>query len=90
MIINLISSTILLRPQTYKVPSSKDIPEDLRTTFYNSRNNPYGVMGSKATGEPSVLMGVGVLFAIRSALNAAKKDLGKDLTSWYQLGKSFA
>eukprot|EP00095_Tigriopus_kingsejongensis_P005797 maker-scaffold88_size394946-snap-gene-2.26 protein:Tk05797 transcript:maker-scaffold88_size394946-snap-gene-2.26-mRNA-1 annotation:"hypothetical protein DAPPUDRAFT_313254" len=69
----------------YKPPSSRDIPEDLRTTFYNSKNNPYGVLGSKATGEPSVLMGVGVIFAIRDAINSAKSDQGLDLTTWYRM-----
>lgn len=69
----------------YKPPSSQDIPEDLRTTFYNSKRNPYGVLGSKATGEPCVLMGVGVMFAIRDAINAIKKDLGADLKTWYRM-----
>ena len=45
------------------------------------------VLGSKAVGEPPLLLGVGVLFAIRQALNAAKKDLGVDLSKWYNLGK---
>ncbi len=63
-----------------------DIPVDLRTTFYNSHNNPDGVLGSKATGEPSVLFGVGVLFAIRQALNAARRDRGETV-GWYPLGE---
>ena len=71
----------------YKPPGSLDIPEDLRTTFYNSGHNPDGVLGSKATGEPSVLMGVGVMFAIRDALNSAKADKGVDLTKFYDMGK---
>ena len=72
----------------YKPPASQDIPEDLRTTFYDSGRNPGGVLGSKATGEPSVLMGVGVVFAIRNALDAAKKDLGRPADEWYTLSKS--
>ena len=74
----------------YKPPASQDIPEDLRTTFYDSGRNPGGVLGSKATGEPSVLMGVGVVFAIRNALDAAKKDLGRPADEWYTLSKSGA
>ena len=35
-----------------------------------------GVLGSKATGEPSTLLGCGAAFAIRNALSAARKDLG--------------
>ena len=49
----------------YHVPGALDIPADLRTTFYNSGHNPNGVLGSKTTGEPSVLAGCSVLFALR-------------------------
>ena len=49
----------------YHVPSVLDIPATLRTQFYNSGHNPAGVLGSKTTGEPSVLAGCSVLFAIR-------------------------
>ena len=49
----------------YHVPSCLDIPATLRTQFYNSGHNPAGVLGSKTTGEPSVLAGCSVLFAMR-------------------------
>ncbi len=71
----------------YKPPASQDIPEDLRTTFYDSKRNPNGVLGSKATGEPSVLLGIGVIMALRNAINSAKEDVGYDLTKWYPLRK---
>ena len=41
----------------------------------------------QATGEPSVLFGVGVMFAIRSALQASRKDRDLDLKQWVQLGE---
>ena len=41
----------------------------------------------QATGEPSMLFGVGVMFAIRSALQASRKDRGLDLKQWVQLGE---
>jgi xanthine dehydrogenase molybdopterin-binding subunit B len=47
------------------------------------------VLGSKATGEPSVLMGVSALLAIRHAIAAAKKDLGEDPKAWFNLCKTF-
>ena len=58
---------------TYHVPTCFDIPADLRTQFYNSGHNPNGVLGSKTTGEPSVLAGCSVLFALRYSfiLNAS-------------------
>ena len=62
-----------------------DVPADLRTEFYDSGNNPNGVLGSKATGEPSVLAGCSVLFALRMAITSARADAG--LTDWFQFGK---
>ena len=35
-----------------------------------------GTLGSKATGEPSMLMGCSVAFAIRNALKGAREELG--------------
>ena len=70
---------------SYHPPSCMDIPADLRTEFYNSGNNPHGVLSSKATGEPSVLAGCSVLFALRMAISSARKDGGD--TDWFQFGK---
>ena len=61
----------------------------MRTTFYDSKRNPSGVLGSKATGEPSVLMGVSALLAIRQAITATKKDLGEDPKAWFNLCEYF-
>ena len=81
--------TLLVYFQEYKPPASHDIPEDLRTTFFDSKRNPSGVLGSKATGEPSVLMGVSALMAIRQAIAAAKKDMGEDPKAWFNLCEYF-
>ena len=35
-----------------------------------------GTLGSKATGEPSMLMGCSVAFALRDAIRAAREELG--------------
>lgn len=71
--------------QEYKPPSSKDIPEDFRLTFHDSkRNTAAGVLGSKAVGEQTMLQGVSVLFALRRAIDSVKKDLG--VTEFYTLG----
>jgi len=66
----------------YHVPTCLDIPADLRTEFYNSGHNPNGVLGSKTTGEPSVLAGCSVLFALRMAIKSARED-GGDF-EWFQ------
>merc|ERR1712142_858907 len=67
----------------YKPPAAKDIPQDFRVTMLKNVKNPMGVLGSKATGEPALLLGISVLFAIWDALNEYKKDAGQ--TGWWQL-----
>ena len=62
-----------------------DIPADLRSSFYNSGNNPNGVLSSKATGEPSVLASCSVMFALRMAIKSAREDGGDK--EWFQFGK---
>lgn len=69
----------------YHVPSCMDIPADLRSSFYNSGNNPNGVLSSKATGEPSVLASCSVMFALRMAIKSAREDGGDK--EWFQFGK---
>jgi len=63
----------------YKPPAAKDIPQDFRVTMMKNQRNQYGVLGSKATGEPALLLSVSVLFAIRDALNESRmqNDLPK-------------
>jgi len=67
----------------YKPPAAKDIPQDFRVTLLRGARNPMGVMSSKATGEPAMLLSISVLFAIRDALNSARKDAGQ--SGWWQL-----
>jgi xanthine dehydrogenase/oxidase len=67
----------------YKPPAAKDIPQDFRVTMLKNARNPMGVLSSKATGEPALLLGISVLFAIWDALNSYKVDAGQ--TGWWQL-----
>jgi len=72
----------------YKPPSCYDIPLDMRTTLCET-NRMEGTLGSKATGEPAVLMGCSVAFAIRNALKAGREDLGipgdGDIPNWVNI-----
>ena len=66
----------------------QDIPEELNVTLYQGdRNQGRGVLGSKATGEPAVHMGVSVGLAIRHAINAVKQESEHYKKEWFQLGK---
>jgi len=51
--------------------------------LFSSVPNPKGVLGSKATGEPPLCSSVCVLFALKNAIDSARKDAGN--TDWYQL-----
>ena len=72
------------------MPSSKDIPQDFRVTFHDSkRNTTAGVLGSKAVGEQSLLMGVSAIFALRRAIDSVKKDLNpQQPLQFYTLGNA--
>ena len=73
------------RTWTYKPPGAKDIPVDFRIKFMKS-SNQFGVLRSKASGEPATCMSVVVIFAIRHALDAARKDAGVQDEKFYHLG----
>lgn len=62
----------------YKPPSSKDIPIDFRISFLKNNPNPMGVLGSKAIGEPPLCLSPSVAFAVKRAIEAARKEAGKD------------
>ena len=60
----------------YKPPMAKDIPMDFRIKFVENKPNPMGVLGSKATGEPPLILSNSVLLAIRDAIEASRKERG--------------
>nr|XP_014274699.1 xanthine dehydrogenase-like isoform X2 [Halyomorpha halys] len=64
------------RAWNYWPPGPKDIPIDFRVTIKNNTTNPIGVLGSKATGEPSICTSFTLVNALRMALQSARKDAG--------------
>jgi xanthine dehydrogenase large subunit len=62
---------------TYKVPDAHMMPEDFQVTFLEDEANPAGPFGSKAVGEPPLMYGIGLYFALRDALHAFRP--GADL-----------
>jgi xanthine dehydrogenase large subunit len=69
---------LAVNPSTYKIPTVRDIPENLHLKMVSSQNEEASVFGSKAVGEPPFIYGMSVWFAIREALKAAgaKRELG--------------
>jgi xanthine dehydrogenase molybdopterin binding subunit/xanthine dehydrogenase small subunit len=57
-------------PDTYKIPAVGDTPEIFNVTFLADATQPNVVHGSKAVGEPPVMLAISVREAIRDAVAA--------------------
>jgi xanthine dehydrogenase large subunit len=56
-------------PSTYKIPTSSDLPVDFRVKMLESfPNREDTIYRSKAVGEPPLMLGLSVFYAIRDAL----------------------
>lgn len=65
-------------PTTYKIPNIQDVPAILNCNFIDNPDNTVNVRGSKAVGEPPLLLGIGVWAAVKDALiYAAKGEVPK-------------
>jgi xanthine dehydrogenase molybdopterin binding subunit len=61
-------------PDTYKIPSIQDIPEDFRVELLQGFPNPNTIRKSKAVGEPPFVLGLSVWFAIKDAISSIKDN----------------
>jgi len=68
----------------YKIPSYCDIPQEFNVSFLNDVTNPNGILGSKASAEPPMSLAASAYFAVKSALHAARTQLGKG-TAFFDL-----
>ena len=55
---------------TYKAPDVYFMPDDMAVKFLQPEDNPHGPLGAKAVGEPPLMYGIGVYFALRNAMKA--------------------
>lgn len=55
-------------PSTYKIPAVNDCPPKFKTRLFHNPNRKETVMRSKAVGEPPLLLGFSVFFALRDAV----------------------
>jgi len=60
----------------YKPPCSQDIPIDFRVTLLANAPNPFGVLSSKASGEPPLACAVSVFTAVRNAIQSTRTASG--------------
>jgi xanthine dehydrogenase large subunit len=55
-------------PSTYKIPAVHDCPAEFQTNMFKNTNREETILRSKAVGEPPLLLGFAVFFAIRDAI----------------------
>ncbi|MEO8856542.1 MAG: xanthine dehydrogenase molybdopterin binding subunit, partial [Burkholderiaceae bacterium] len=60
-------------PSTYKIPTTGDVPEHFKISFWHEPNREDNVYGSKAVGEPPLMLAVSVYEALRAAVGSAKE-----------------
>ncbi|XP_026741819.1 xanthine dehydrogenase-like [Trichoplusia ni] len=70
------------RTWTYKPPGAKDIPVDFRIMFRRNSVNTAGVLRSKATGEPALVLSVAVINALNEAIADARTEFGYPKNEW--------
>ncbi|MFQ5639352.1 MAG: molybdopterin cofactor-binding domain-containing protein, partial [bacterium] len=58
----------------YKVPDVYFMPDVLEIKMLENVDNPFGPYGAKAVGEPPLMYGIGVFFAIQDAMRAFRPD----------------
>jgi len=59
-------------PSTYKIPTTGDVPEHFKIDLWPEPNREDNVFGSKAVGEPPLMLAISVYEAIRDAVGAVK------------------
>ena len=59
---------------TYKVPDIYSVPDKIDIHFLQNDTDNLAIFRSKATGEPPIMYGIGVYFAIRNAVKAFNKN----------------
>ena len=66
-------SVLTHSPTTYKIPNIQDIPREFNVDFLTNPHNTVNVRGSKAVGEPPLLLAFSVWTAIKQALQTHLK-----------------
>ena len=61
-------------PSTYKIPATGDIPEHFNIALWPQANREDNVFGSKAVGEPPLMLAISVWEALRDAVASTKPD----------------
>ena len=66
-------------PSTYKIPSVQDTPRIFNADFIVNQGNSVNVRGTKATGEPPLLLAISVWTAVRDAIVSTRSNISSEL-----------
>jgi xanthine dehydrogenase large subunit len=61
-------------PSTYKIPTAGDVPAHFKVDLWPEPNREDNVFGSKAVGEPPLMLAISVYEALRDAVAQARGD----------------
>jgi xanthine dehydrogenase large subunit len=61
-------------PSTYKIPATGDIPKHFQVDLWPGMNREDNVFGSKAVGEPPLMLAISVWEGLRDAVASTKGD----------------
>jgi xanthine dehydrogenase large subunit len=61
-------------PSTYKIPTAGDVPDHFKVDLWPEPNREDNVFGSKAVGEPPLMLAISVYEALRDAVAQARGD----------------
>ena len=64
-------------PSTYKIPTAGDVPAHFKVELWPEPNREDNVFGSKAVGEPPLMLAISVYEALRDAVAQAKSSAGQ-------------
>lgn len=68
---------ITCSPSTYKIPSIQDMPREFYVNLIKNPSHKISIKGSKAVGEPPLLLAISVFTAIKNAIYYKKKSSQK-------------
>ena len=63
-------------PSTYKIPATGDVPEHFKVALWPEPNREDTIFGSKAVGEPPLMLAISVFEALRDAVARATGSKG--------------
>ncbi|CAH0726755.1 unnamed protein product, partial [Brenthis ino] len=78
------------RAWTYRPPGACDVPVDFRVAFKRNSLNKNGVLRSKATGEPALVLAVAVTRALHDAIVEARKEYGHHDTEYLHVDTPYS